>query len=251
MGHTYTNQFFDYIETGARSSARRMIELVQPWLGVRSVIDLGSGRGVWLNEWSQSGVEDVIGVDGDYVDRARLAIPAERFIAADLTRPQDFGRKFDLAQCLEVGEHLPETASKALVQSLTTHSDRILFSAAVPGQGGEFHVNEKPLSFWQDLFASHGYTAFDCVRPHLKDKADVENWYKYNSVLYVNDAGRKGLPQEVLDTEIRKGGAVQINGNAAWRLRLLVVKPMPRAMVTWIAQVQAAFLARRFARLQG
>jgi hypothetical protein len=62
------------------------------------------------------------------------------------------GRRFDLVQSLEVGEHLPLSAAETLVDSLTTASDRVLFSAAVKGQGGEFHVNEQPLAFWQELF---------------------------------------------------------------------------------------------------
>ena len=66
-----------------------------------------------------------------------------------------------------MGEHLPPDASAQLVRSLVEASDRVLFSAAVPGQGGEFHVNERPLAFWQDLFAAHGYVAHDCVRPRL------------------------------------------------------------------------------------
>ncbi|MGB7241289.1 MAG: methyltransferase domain-containing protein [Sulfitobacter sp.] len=251
MSHIYSNQFFDYIDNGARTSAQRMIGLVQPWLGAKSVVDLGSGRGVWLREWMEAGVSDVVGVDGDYVDRERLAIPADQFKAADLTQAQDFGRKFDLAQSLEVGEHLPEQASQALVDSLTNHADRVLFSAAVPGQGGENHINEKPLSFWQDLFEARGYTAYDCVRPRLKHAGDVERWYRYNTVLYANDAGRAGLPSEVTAFELPKGRNVLTGGNAAWRLRLAVVSVLPRNAVTWIAQIRAAFLARRAQSVKG
>ena len=178
MKHIYSNEFFDYIDAGARRSAQRMIKVVQPWLKAQSVIDLGSGRGVWLGEWLGAGVNDVLAADGDYVDRDRLAVPLGSFHACDLTQPLDLGRRFDLAQSLEVGEHLPNSASKTLVNSLTRHSDRVLFSAAVPGQGGEFHINERPLSFWQGLFAAQGYSAFDCVRPPLKDADDVENWYR-------------------------------------------------------------------------
>lgn len=245
MKHIYSNEFFDYIDAGARQSAQRMIHLVQPWLNAQSVVDLGSGRGVWLHEWMNAGVSEVLAADGDYVDRDRLAVPAESFHACDLTQPLDLGRRYDLAQSLEVGEHLPNSASETLVESLTRHSDRVLFSAAVPGQGGEFHINERPLAFWQGLFADQGYSAFDCVRPALKDDDDVENWYRYNTILYVNEAGRKTLPQEVLTTEVPAGTQVQNRGHLAWRLRRVVVAFLPRSLVTKIAQMRAARLVRR------
>ncbi|WP_293575213.1 methyltransferase domain-containing protein [Phaeobacter sp.] len=245
MSHVYSNEFYDYIDTGARSSAQALIAAVQPWLGAQSVLDLGSGRGVWLSEWAKAGVEDIAGVDGDYVDRSRLAIAPSQFHPADLTQDFDLGRRFDLAQSLEVGEHLPQAASVKLVEGLTRHADRVLFSAAVPGQGGEFHINEQPLSFWQDLFAQRGYRAFDCVRPALKTADGVEPWYRYNTVLYVNDAGRDGLPQEVLASELAAGQPVPLAGSLGWRLRRGIVSLMPRPMVTKIAQARAAVIARQ------
>lgn len=51
---------------------------------------------------------DFIGIDGDYVERAQLMVPAARFQPADLTNPPHLDRTFDLAVCLEVGEHLPK-----------------------------------------------------------------------------------------------------------------------------------------------
>ncbi|MBV2360002.1 class I SAM-dependent methyltransferase [Thalassococcus sp. CAU 1522] len=243
MTHVYNNTFFDYIDEGARRSARAFIDLLQPHLDAASVLDLGSGRGVWLDEWSKAGVADVLGVDGDYVDRSRLAISSDDFLAADLTRPVDTGRRFDLAQSLEVGEHLPTEASDALVDSLTRASDRVLFSAAVTGQGGEFHVNEQPLSFWQGLFAARGYRAYDCIRPALSDNGDVEPWYRYNAVLYVNEAGRAGLPVAILRHAVPEGQAVANGGNWPWRLRRAVVSVLPQGTVTRIAQTRAALIA--------
>lgn len=248
MSHIYNDTFFDYINQSARASAKPLIALLFPMIQPQSVIDLGSGRGVWLDEWQRAGADDVLAVDGDYVNRDELAVARENFLAADLTIPVKTDRRFDLAQSLEVGEHLPTEASETLVDSLTAASDRVLFSAAVTGQGGEFHVNEQPLSFWQDLFAARGYVAFDCVRPHLKDNKDVAPWYRYNSILYVNAVGRAGLPKEILDTEIAAGQRVKNAGNLVWRLRLAVVNKLPRGLVTFIAQARALVLAIRARR---
>ena len=243
MAHVYSDTFFDYIDAGARTSARALIGYLQPLLRVESVVDFGSGRGAWLSEWQEAGVADVCGLDGDYVDREQLAIPVEKFRAVDLTKQQSLDRRFDLAQSLEVGEHLPTEASETLVASMTAHADRILFSAAVKGQGGEFHVNEQPLSFWQDLFAKQGYRAYDCVRPALAGNSAVEPWYRYNSILYVNEAGEVDLPDAVKATRVE--GAVADAGNLHWRFRKLVVSALPRPVVTSIAKGRAAVIARR------
>ena len=79
--HVYNDTFFDYIDAGARASAKALIAHLKPHLPINSVVDFGSGRGAWLAEWQASGVEDVCGLDGDYVDRDQLAIPTDAFRA--------------------------------------------------------------------------------------------------------------------------------------------------------------------------
>lgn len=106
-------------------------------------------------------------MDGDYVPHDQLCVPADRFIDHDLTTPLDLGRRFDLVTCLEVAEHLPSDASETLVDSLCRHADVIVFSAAVPGQGGTGHINERRASFWAALFGTHGYRPYDLLGGRL------------------------------------------------------------------------------------
>lgn len=242
--HKYSNGFFDYIDDGARSSARQLISVLKQEFEPTSVLDLGCGRGVWLDEWRDKGVKEIVGVDGDYVDRQHLAIEPECFLAKDLTKPIDLGRKFDLAQSLEVGEHLPEDASRTLVATLTQHSARVLFSAAVPGQGGEFHINEKPLEFWRQLFAAFGYHPYDCLRPSLSHRSDVEPWYKYNSILYLTDDAANSMSEAVRATRIPDDVRLPHLGSFGWQLRKATVSLLPRQVVTKIASTRAAYLNR-------
>ncbi|MGI9394202.1 MAG: class I SAM-dependent methyltransferase [Boseongicola sp.] len=242
--HEYSNDFFDYINDGARASARELISVIGPWVDPIRVLDLGCGRGIWLDEWLKAGAKEILGVDGSYIDRSQLAIPTESFRAADLTELHDFGCKFDLAQSLEVGEHLPETASSTLVKSLTHHSNRVLFSAAVPGQGGENHINEKPLQFWRSLFFAEGFRAYDCVRPVLNGNSKVEPWYRYNTLLYANEAGARGLPNQVINTQVPEGENLREIGSLPWRMRRVIVSAMPLNLATWIARKNAARIAR-------
>lgn len=243
MSHVYTDEFFDYIDTGARKSAQSLISLVQPWLPVQSVIDFGCGRGVWLDEWRKAGVKDICGLDGEYIELEKLAIPRDAFRPVDLTRHQELDRQFDLAHSFEVGEHLPKSAAEVLVKGLTTHADIVLFSAAVKGQGGEFHINEQPLRYWQELFSRFGYSAFDCVRPALADDRSVEPWYRYNIVLYANDVGQKKLPANVLSTRVM--GQLEDAGDFFWSARKSVVRLLPRYIVTATARGRASIIVRR------
>lgn len=139
----YDKAFFDSQSDGAQASAAAVVPLVKRLLSPNSVLDVGCGPGTWVARWITEGVTDAIGVDGDYVDRSSLRIPAGQFVAADLEDPLHLGRTFDLVQSLEVAEHLDEVHADAFVASLARHGDTVLFSAALPGQGGAHHVNEQ------------------------------------------------------------------------------------------------------------
>src|SRR6267154_2028522 len=139
--HEYTEEFFEYIERGSIASAKQFCTFLTPLLNVRSVLDVGCGRGAWLREWQNAGVRIAQGVDGPYVCQQSLLIPVHDFAVVDLTKKFDMQRRYDLVTSLEVAEHLPASCSEAFISSLVAHADLVLFSAATPGQGGENHIN--------------------------------------------------------------------------------------------------------------
>ena len=180
----YDGTFFERLAHGARPSAAAVIPLVIKLARPGSVLDVGCGVGSWLAEWISAGVPDVLGLDGDYVDRAALGVPAANFRSADLSHPFSLGRRFDLVQSLEVAEHLDESCADGFVASLTAHADTVLFSAAIPGQGGTHHVNEQWPSYWIAKFARHGFRAFDVIRPAIWAEPMIEYWYRQNTLLF-------------------------------------------------------------------
>jgi len=188
----YNTAFFDEVAHGTRESARAVIPLLQELVQPASVLDVGCATGTWLAEWSSAGVSDVLGVDGDYVNRSALQIPVDRFVPTDLEHSFSLGRKFDLVQTLEVAEHLDEARADTFVQSLARHGDTILFSAAIPGQGGTHHVNEQWPSYWAEKFAKAGYTAYDVIRPRIWTDPRVLVWYKQNMLLFARDRAFEG-----------------------------------------------------------
>lgn len=242
--HEYNQDFYSYIDAGSRRSARAVAAILKPEMPIASLLDVGAGHGAWAAEWLAAGVGEVLAVDGDYVRRDQLAVPAKNFQAHDLSTPLDLKRRFDLVQSLEVAEHLPEAKAELFVGNLTRHGDVILFSAAVPHQGGEHHVNEQPPEYWRRKFAARGYRVFDFLRPRLAGRGEVMPWYRFNTYLYANEAGEQRLSQAVRDTRVPEGQELEIGGDLGWTLRRAAVRLIPTALVKPIAMAKASLEAR-------
>jgi SAM-dependent methyltransferase len=157
-----------------------VFELCHP----RSAIDVGCLFGAWAAECRRLGVDQVVAVDGDYISVSDLLIPSDAFVAHDLSRPLGLERKFDLAISLEVAHYLPETRAGGFVADLCELAPLVLFSAAIPHQGGAGHVNEQWPGWWAQRFAEHGYTPVDCVRDAVWDDPRVATWYAQNTLLF-------------------------------------------------------------------
>ncbi|WP_018262405.1 class I SAM-dependent methyltransferase [Methylobacterium sp. WSM2598] len=215
MQDLYDRSFYGEQRSGSLNSALIVAPMVCAIFAPRSVLDLGCGVGTWLKAFSQAGVADVAGIDGDYVSRDDLEIAQEHFTPRDLTTEITFDRRFDLAMSLEVGEHLPTDKAPVLVRSLSNAADVVLFSAAIPYQGGIGHINCQWQSWWADLFAREGYEAFDLFRPALWNDGRVEAWYRQNMLVYARHAGAEtarahlrggGLPLDVVHpAELERG----------------------------------------------
>lgn len=165
-----------------------LFDLIKPG----SVIDVGCGTGSWLTVAKSLGSFPVKGIDGIYVEKSMLRIADDEFFQHDLTEPLKINDRYDLAICLEVAEHLPETAADNIISILTSVSDTVLFSAAIPNQGGQFHLNEQWPVYWQRKFEALDFLPFDVLRPEFWNNDKIEWWYKQNMVLYIRkDTGTK------------------------------------------------------------
>ena len=188
----YDKDFFAAASAGSSSSAAELVPEVLRLTSARSVIDLGCGTGEWLAEFRKRGIADVLGVDGDYVDRATLKIPPALFQAHDLRTKLSVSRTFDLAVSVETAEHLPPERADGFVADLAALAPMVLFSAAIPGQGGTEHLNEQWPEYWATRFRAHSFVALDVLRLKFWEDQKIEAWYRQNMILYVR--------QEVAET---------------------------------------------------
>jgi SAM-dependent methyltransferase len=195
MRKSYDGEFFASIRENSRNSAAAVVPLVLRWMQPNSVVDVGCGTGGWLAEFKRHGVAEIVGIDGEYVPREMLEIPQESFRTQELASGLQFNRRFDLAVSLEVAEHLPPESAGPFVQSLTRLAPVVLFSAAIPFQGGTNHINEQWPEYWAALFASLGFDVLDCIRPLVWGNPGVDVWYRQNILMFVSDEGFARYPE--------------------------------------------------------
>ena len=154
---TKNSIFFDEQELGMCSiqhpkKLQKTLDMYHP----QSVLDLGCGTGASLDFFLEKNI-DVLGVEGSTLARSKARYP-ERIQIFNLNEELNLGRRFDLVWCLEVVEHIHPKYVEHLMKTFSNHSNRIVLSAAHPGQGGEGHFNEQPASYWIALFKAHGFT---------------------------------------------------------------------------------------------
>jgi SAM-dependent methyltransferase len=181
----YNQDFYEALPEYAQLSAKEVVPLVIELIDPKSVIDVGCGLGTWLAVFQEHGIEDFLGVDGYYIDRKMLQIPEEKFYQHDLEKPFQIDKQFDLVMSLEVAEHLPREYAETFVDSLVKLGAVILFSAAIPLQGGINHLNEQWPDYWTKYFNKKGYMVVDCIRKKIWQNEKVNFWYAQNILMFV------------------------------------------------------------------
>ena len=191
----YSESFYGRMLAESQNSARQVVPVLLDFVSPRTVIDVGCGIGTWLTVFRELGVEQITGVDGTWVDESQLLIPREAFHAVDFEAVIDITGTYDVAISMEVAEHLPPAAGDRLVDLLTRLAPVVMFSAAVPEQGGVHHVNEQWPSYWVERFAQRRYVAVDCLRARLWDNPNVAPYYAQNVLIFVERARLVDYPR--------------------------------------------------------
>lgn len=169
-------------EHNTRASSIVVPELIKLY-SPKSVADVGCGLATWLKVFQDSGVTDITGFDGAHLDLSKVVVDKSRIVIKDLEKEIVSDRTFDLVISLEVAEHISGKNAETFVKSLCNLGQTIVFSAAVPCQGGQNHLNEQWPDYWQNLFAKHGYTMHDVLRSRFWDDDRIDYWYRQNMVL--------------------------------------------------------------------
>lgn len=175
----YDEKFYDGNIPASLTSAKEIVPFMVKLVKPKSVVDIGCGMGTWLSVFKKSGCE-VFGLDGNKASKKRLLIDKDEFLSKNLEKSFYNGKRYDLAMSLEVAEHLSEESANNFVSDIVKFSDTIVFSAAIPGQGGYNHINEQWQDYWVEKFEKKGYVAIDIIRKEFWDNKKVMYYYPQN-----------------------------------------------------------------------
>jgi SAM-dependent methyltransferase len=213
----------------------------------RSLVDVGCGTGTWIKAAMDNGLRDVFGVDGVAVPPSQLAVPQSMVMIHNFAEPLDLRRRYDVALCLEVAEHLDAACAPVLISSLTRAADVVVFSAACPNQPGQHHVNCQWPEYWQKLFNECQYACDDAIRWRLWNVREIEPWYRQNMFIAVrspDNAGKEPRLLPVLHPDMAVAAALGESNRKSW-LTAIANGAMP---VSWYFTALASAMAAKCSR---
>lgn len=233
----FTADAYESLREGTRRSAALVAPLLvremdhsrggPPPRPLYKVLDVGCGEGWWSNALLTLG-HDVESLDQDVPD---VVAPGVDVLRCELEDDWSMKRApYDLVVCLEVAEHLSAEGGDRLIASLVgaTHPRGIIaFSAAIPGQKGNGHVNEQWPEYWDRRFRSLGWMLSDPLRDLLWDDSRVEPWYSQNLLIATAGAANgtrwaaARSPRRLVHPTIWE---YRLNDAAYWREQALAAK---------------------------
>ena len=187
----YTQAYQEALQNPSIEASKIILPVLHRRYNFKSLIDFGCGLGQW-----SAGLKGIdssyLGVDLRY---DRLLIKESQFIEHDLNLPIDLKKRFDIALCVEVAEHLKPESANIIVDTLVRHSNIIVFSASIPFGGNPTHINEQYWEYWIEKFEQKGYIVNDWLRDYIWDNPLSASCYKTDMLIF-EKCGQNELVQD-------------------------------------------------------
>src|SRR5262249_15166974 len=181
VGYLGRSQIFAAYQYAARKlqleNALRQYGLLD--LSGRSVLDVGSGTGIWLHYWHQHHGERVVGLDfaQPSIERLKTLFPDDLIVQADLTvtpLPLPADLRFDLISAMDVLLHIvdPEGFARAIANlaALATPGGWLLISDPIVEGTGYVPVHHstydrvRTIATYQTALEANGFK-IESIRP--------------------------------------------------------------------------------------
>ena len=185
--HIYDEQFFKNTIKFEADSAAQFVAVLLKYYQPQSVVDIGCGAGIYLQALADRGIKDLLGIDGAPASASEFLLAPDKLIIFDLATKYNFSKTYDLALCLEVAEHLRAEDADVLVDTIGAAADKIIFTAAVPGQGPRSigHINEQAHEYWIEKFAARGFKYLEERTLTMREEMKAGNvvWWIVNNLM--------------------------------------------------------------------
>lgn len=185
------------------SYSPKVLDYVMKRFSIRSVLDVGAGLGDVSSYIHNTYHVPVIGMEGLDFNVANARYP---LCQHDLTTGPFKCGPVDLCVSVEVAEHIDPKYVDNYIDTLV-HGKYILMTHALPGENGDFHVNEQPSEYWVEKLKERGYglLTLDTIvlRKLAASEEHVQTYYAKSGLLF----GR--LPVK-LESEMAKQKAALI-----------------------------------------
>ncbi|MDR3063776.1 MAG: class I SAM-dependent methyltransferase [Methanobrevibacter sp.] len=218
----YSKTFYESQSIESVKNAENILPLVIDIINPKSVLDVGCGVGAWLSVFKKLGIENIKGIDGEWVLEDQLLIHKDEFIRDNLENPSEIKKEYDLVVSLEVAEHLSQEHGQNFIKFLTSCSKVVLFSAAIPNQGGTNHINENWPSYWINIFKKCDFVPVDCIRNNIWQNENIAPVYKQNIFLFVEKSiyhNFKHLNSNLPANLVHPETYILTTNNIYWKLR--------------------------------
>jgi trans-aconitate methyltransferase len=185
----YTDYYYEELKESHQEDYERFIDIIVDRFAPDSLVDFGCGPAKMLEESYKRGIQ-VLGLDINKAGFDETDLSDKMFKQADLTQYVQAGT-FDIALCIEVLEHIPESSSDYIVDSLCDASPVVIVTAAPPDQGGTHHFNEQPKTYWENKFSERNYRRDKKDEQHISERLALpDNHYLVNNLMvYKEDFG--------------------------------------------------------------
>jgi cyclopropane fatty-acyl-phospholipid synthase-like methyltransferase len=150
---------------------------------IDTLVDFGCGTGEYARFFRRHNLV-VEAYDGNpYTEQLTGGIGQVK----DLSQPFNLLKQFGCVMSLEVGEHIPAEFEQTFIDNVVKHwSDGgiIILSWAIPGQGGDGHVNCQTNDYIMQQMQQRGFYLENNLTNQLR-KASSLRWFKNTLMVFI------------------------------------------------------------------
>ena len=155
-------------------------------LEIKSVVDVGCGPGGMIQCCLNEGIEDVLGLDGDFTIERPDNIASRVIIHDFTTGPYQLDKIYDLAWTVEFVEHVDEKYMQNFID-VFKQCKYVLMTHALPGQPGHHHVNCQHADYWLNVMEKNGFISMPYTLQNLRAVSTMkERYIREQSLFFKN-----------------------------------------------------------------